>query len=393
LTDSSGRFEISGLAPGETRLLADAPGYLKAEEVVQALSGDLADNVELVLEKGFTIIGTVSDERGQPIIGVEVNASPLETGSAPSGIGLATAISDGDGGFRLEGLPRGTIRVVARHPELATKTQEVAAPTREPLHLVMSGGTSLAGTVIDTSGQALSGVTVSLLDDHDTPAALPETSGADGRFRFESIASGSYRLTGSRRGLAQSSIQVVVRSTGSPMEDIELVLETGGTVGGSILGGGAEQLSRVQVWAHAGGSMVQRGTVDSIGGYEITGLAPGEWTVVARCTSPDREASGRITIGQGQDLVTLDLDLEAALTISGTVLAAGVPAVGVIVSCQGGERAGGAVTDSNGRFTIGGLEPGSYVLTAMDLAGDRQSSQPVTLDDDLEIELSLPVDS
>lgn len=114
--DGEGRFELDGLVPGDYIVRAMAYGYARSEaRPAQAVEDPgSADEVEIVLPRGGTLVGTVVDAKTQKPLGkarVTVEGGFGEGASAlPTS---SSAVTDDDGSFELSGLPPGAASVVA----------------------------------------------------------------------------------------------------------------------------------------------------------------------------------------------------------------------------------------------------------------------------------------
>jgi protocatechuate 3,4-dioxygenase beta subunit len=101
-TGADGRFEITGVSPGRWQVTAEAEGGLRAQEVVEAGTGE----IELRLEGGGTIRGRVTTPGGTVPTDVRVSA----WGSG--GWNGEQALS-GNGSFEFADVPAGTARISA----------------------------------------------------------------------------------------------------------------------------------------------------------------------------------------------------------------------------------------------------------------------------------------
>jgi hypothetical protein len=108
LTDAAGRFHAEGLALGKTRVLVRAKGLVPwaGSCLVEA---DRSQVIEVRLEQGVTITGTVKDAAGRAQPGAEVWSGD---GSLYSDFYLTPRTRTArDGSFRLGGVQAGEIRV------------------------------------------------------------------------------------------------------------------------------------------------------------------------------------------------------------------------------------------------------------------------------------------
>jgi len=125
LTDLLGHFIFTGLPPGKYEVHAVKAGYLRegyrleggaTEETLELKPGDRLDNVQFRLTQAGTILGRVTDENGEPVMGVEMDA-------LVPGVFKRDVVMYADAGrfamtndlceFRLYGLPPGAYYLAA----------------------------------------------------------------------------------------------------------------------------------------------------------------------------------------------------------------------------------------------------------------------------------------
>jgi hypothetical protein len=105
LTDAAGAFRLAGPV-GRYRVVASKTGYARADATLAVAGWP----VEVRLKKGAAIAGRVVDERGDPVVGVQVAAlKPLGAANKPTAV--ATTDTDDRGEYRLAGLPEGALVV------------------------------------------------------------------------------------------------------------------------------------------------------------------------------------------------------------------------------------------------------------------------------------------
>src|SRR5262249_14231114 len=71
-SDNDGNFNLTGLSSGAYVLSAYAPGYIAAESPYETAIRRIGENVTINIVKGGVISGRVTDETGEPIVGVNV---------------------------------------------------------------------------------------------------------------------------------------------------------------------------------------------------------------------------------------------------------------------------------------------------------------------------------
>lgn len=203
---------------------------------------------------------------------------------------------------------------------------------------------TIEGRVTNTSGQALSKVTVSAVG-AASPAsqpARPSTStitavtDAEGKFIFENLRPGTYRLRTARQGFVSreygqigpngSGASVSV-SPGQKLNDMNIVITPQGAITGRIVdrNGVPEVRALVQAWRpmYAGPlqgrplSDIQSTTTDDQGNYRLFWLAPGAYFITA---TPDGAYNLLITGALSETRVySSSAGLNSAVRVSGQV--------------------------------------------------------------------------
>jgi len=162
-TDAQGRFELSGLRPGQQRVEVRAPRFATLQtRDIRAVEGAETDVGTLVLEPGGVLAGVVVDRRGAPVGGARVlqvldslGGGLMIVGGAP---GVELARSGADGSFRLDTLAAGPFRLRVTHelhPDQAA-SGEVSVPGQvlAPISVVLDDGFTIAGRVVGLPASA-----------------------------------------------------------------------------------------------------------------------------------------------------------------------------------------------------------------------------------------------
>lgn len=147
-TDDQGRFELTELRGGRYTITANKAGYVALQygqrrpgergAPVELNAGQTIDKIVMALPRGGVIAGRITDDAGEPLVGVQVQAMRYMFG--PGGRRLQPAMNmnmsgppnrtDDQGAFRIYGLPPGDYYVHATMP---------------PAMGMMMGGGRLAG--------------------------------------------------------------------------------------------------------------------------------------------------------------------------------------------------------------------------------------------------------
>jgi hypothetical protein len=252
----------------------------------------------------------------------------------------------------------------------------------------------------------------------------PTVTDQDGRFVFDRITAGSYRIEVQKTGFAPlndlgfgQSTPVTEVAAGQVIE-VQLRLQKGGVIAGKVLDASGEPLADLRVMAmrrmndprmNAPAGMSLRlfpapaqgpQQTNDIGEFRITGLAPGDYIVAAvpQLGSPfggpgvapsstgsaiistyypgtiDQAAAHTVTVRAGETTsnVTFSIQSVPAFRVSGRVVDEnGAPAAGAMVMLMADPRSGAfmgpmghARTGDDGRFTIADVPSGTYRIHA-----------------------------
>ena len=240
-------------------------------------------------------------------------------------------------------------------------------------------------------------------------------AGADGRFLFEGVPRGVYRVSAERRGyligrygagrFGQSG-GLVTLGDGGEFNGAGIKLDPQSVIAGQILDEYGEPLERAQVmaWSRAGAAAdrgrapMNMATTDDRGEFRLAGLAPGRYYVQASAGrrgfqarnvrragqdgeesyvttyfpgTSDIKAATPVEVGMGQEFLGLSLQMQKSRVykVSGTVSGSETRMLRVMVVPRGRVNFGGAALSAgikpDGSFELAGIPPGSYTLTAM----------------------------
>lgn len=387
-TDEKGAFEIERVAPGPIQVNAQAPRRQRARvEGLEVKPGRDLTNVEIVLAPGGTVEGRVLSPEGRPVPNAQVSVAE----TASQGMMVFSSVqtkTDGDGRYRLDGVPPGprTLEATAEGYRRGVRDVEVTAETRT-VDFELERGLEVAGRVVDDAGNPIPSVQVVLTAGRNFFDALRAITGADGGFRISGVQDGTYNLTAIKDGYAADFQGHTVAVAGASIGGLEIKLSAGASITGRITGVEFSQLARVRVWANWEGNS---GRVDPDGVYRISNLRPGTWRVAAEVPGTPLHAEGQVTIEPGNPEARLDLQLGQGYELTGLVLRNGQPLAGATVGLHrpGTLSEQNAKTDHQGSFRFGGLESGAYDL-AVSTPNGAQHRESVEISGDREIRVEL----
>jgi hypothetical protein len=270
-TDREGKFEVSGLQPVNYQIFAFRQGYvplLRDLDEDQASVYRVGDSVTLVLTKGGVITGTVTNQAGEPVVGVNVRAQMVHAANRLpfpyNQIGLAD-LTDDRGIYRIYGLPEGTYVAWAGGGETRFTTNvdpfDSDVPTYAPAstrdtaqEIVVHAGAETNGVDIQYrggGGHAVSGSARGPGSDQSLPFAIFLTSAGgpqwqtrssqgpnDRGFVFNGVDDGDYSITAiSQRpdGELMFSAAKQIKVRGADVGGIELIVQPLSSVTGRVV--------------------------------------------------------------------------------------------------------------------------------------------------------------
>ncbi len=384
--DDEGKFIFEAVSPGPATLEAQSDhklGQFRSIEIPPAGSEPL--HVEIVLQDGAVVSGRVTTDQGDPVPGAYLSAmskEPNRQSHSPN-----SGMSDAEGLFELRGLPEGRMVITAFREPYLNASEEIEV-TGEPsfVEIVFESGHLVTGRVLNESGEAVAGAEVSFQNE-EKGHGIQVTTDSDGLFQSKQLAVGKYKAKASIDFGRFSSEEVELEILG-PISGLELVIsEDGGgaRVSGRIEGLELDELSKVTIRAQ--GPNFRQGRVSYDGRYEILGLGPGEWRIVAQLNVDGRSAQGVVTLTEGQSEGTLDLEFRPGFELRGIVRINDKPAESMVAMLAGsGEQQSGrnTWTHHDGTFVFRDLEAGDYRLTLFNMNGFRVE-RDLTIDGDREI--------
>ena len=270
VTDQDGRFEISGLERKTYQIAAWATAYAPQPRNpfdMQSSNVRVGDSVNLVLIKGGVITGTVTNQTGEPVVGVRVRARLIRDAELLPGpyVQMSAERSTDDRGiYRIYGLPAGTYVVWAGGAATyGMDPYDADVPTYAP-----ASTRDEAAEIIVRPGE--------------------EATNVDIRYRGEP----GRIVSGTATGLADQQMGIGIELTS--------VKDTG-----------------VQ-WSSMRGTNIQQGVA-----FSFQGVDDGDYYITARSFLPSQEwtlsASKRITV-KGADVTGIELVTQPLSSISGRVV-------------------------------------------------------------------------
>ncbi len=336
--DEGGRFKLDAMRTGEVEFIVTAPGYSpESVEGITVVEGETKRGVIISMRQGGSLRGVVQDQEGAPIAGASVMAfdssvergrefgrprdpSKLPTriprfsqGLPPALLGYAAGLglladdavrTKQDGTFELTSIAPGSISVVAFHPDFAAgHSPEFELEVGESVDDVLvelTSGAGVYGTVKDRRGRPVVGSMVVAMSPARFAGKRARSAGGglyqaqtdlEGAYEIEHMVGGSFFIVSMRGDEALNPLSFfstldfdLMTVPADKRVRFDIIDESlGGTrVFGRVLEAGAPVArGNINAICWEGENVLgvdwKLARIDSQGGYEFEGLAPGEY--------------------------------------------------------------------------------------------------------------------
>jgi hypothetical protein len=398
-TDRTGGYALALGSPGPIR--ATATGYFE-----DTFQGPLtAPGPSFALRPKTFLPGSVVDERGRPVAGVEIRARYDATAIRWADITIrfsgGLTRSRDTGMFRVDRLvPGADYKLRFAKDGFAPRLVQVKAPEPdvppEPLRIVLSAGLKAGGFIRDRQDKPLPGAVVELqpsipsdavarlrvVRDPDPALSRKAATDANGRFDLLNVAPGTFDLSVRAAGFAAARVPGIEIPEGpGPVDLGTVVLEGEAVVSGLVRSSDGRPLEGAAIHVvpsespPGGPAGVPDAVSDTEGRFEIhgnrlgarlklsaerSGYAPAQVSGVTAPTetpvvltlSPRGRISGRVVDSDSRPVADTMLQ---ALSVKTEVFGG--------MAIQGGDVVE-ARSHEDGTFVIEGVEPGPVELTA-----------------------------
>ena len=397
-SDSAGEFSFDDLPAGPCIVRADAEGFLAGGRQTQAKmeidieAGLRLTDLKVVLFKAAQVSGRVLS--GQtPVGGARMSAlyleAPGETGAFS--VDLPTE-SLADGSYHAMGLGPGRVLLMAEVDGYAlAESAEVflrSGAQVQGLDIQLSADATLSGQVVDPKGGPLVGAQVRLFaagSKHPRSAV----SGPDGRFSFDQVASGEYRLSARMPG-HRSAHPLTGRLKAGELSERKIVLEALLGLVGEVVDSEGRPVPGAAVFALDAAAKESEPEIqtraDQFGAFHLPGPYKASKLIVW-ATHPSFGSSEEIVADTSSDAKLL-LRMGAPGRLVGRVVSAAdgqaikhfqVVAFGQTVGPESRRSVAGyafrTVHNAAGRFSLERIAPGNY-LVEVQAAGFTTARKP-----------------
>ena len=440
-TDTTGAYAVAGLTTGTYRVHFSAPSSYLSEwwddqpdvehaTDVTVTTGETTPGIDAVLATAAHITGTVTDASGAGIASMYVDVYRQTAGDW---VYAGSGTTDTSGAYDVGGLMAGTYRVFfagywggyfsewwddAADGASAVEIVVADGETRSGIDAVLDTSGHITGTVTDASGAGIASMYVDVYrlsggSWNYAGYAYTDTAGA---YDVGGLTTGTYRVHFSAPSSylsewwddqpdVEHATDVTV-TTGETTPGIDAVLDTPGHITGTVTDASGAGIASmyVDVYRQTAGDWVYAGSgpTDTSGAYDVGGLRAGTYRVFFAGywggyfsewwdDQPDLEHATDVTVTTGETTPGIDAVLNRGGTISGRVTDTDDrPLRYRQVRLYGNGDTFYAWTDSQGRYSATGLQPGdyevyfdggdrSYVSEWYQDKADRASADPVTV--------------
>ncbi|MCB9566518.1 MAG: carboxypeptidase regulatory-like domain-containing protein [Myxococcales bacterium] len=397
--DEAGRFEITGLLAGDYELDVNAWAPKRATPKdpipVTLADGHDVDDLTITLPAGGELRGRIVDSEGQGVRGATL---ALEDGPA-----WRTCAADDQGAFACAEVLPGSYRVLARlglfgemrtpgrsDDDVQGEEVEIREGEVTEIKLVVEAATGVIhGVVRDADGGPVADAFVATTRESAqhgggvqrsrwgrwASGRHPVLSDADGRFTLSRLAPGEYTILAQRRGGGEAFVEHAAIG-----EDVVLTIADAGRLGGrvTLAGGGVPEEFTVTIRDHATGFHRSDAFLRTDGAFSLPDVPAGRYEV--RVSAGVGVAEVEATMPAGEDLVDLQIELMAIVTVRGRIVdEEGQPVAGMEVDIAGGrggrfrgsDEEGRNVSDRDGRFEVERAPSGKVQITVRAPSGDE----------------------
>ncbi|WP_129642744.1 carboxypeptidase regulatory-like domain-containing protein [Peristeroidobacter agariperforans] len=359
---ADGSFALDGVTPGSVRVAIEAQNYVSRE--LDVFIRPKAPPLEVALSTGGTITGYLAGADGITPVAGFASLRHLEENSTKA------RQSSSAGEFTFNRLTAGRYELVGRGGSLSGK-REITLSHNERLAgvvLAMSANHNISGVVSGLRPEELQRVNVFLFREGGQDVHSPQsTVDANGAYELTGVSPGRVRIVASI-GAGRKVTKVVEMPEGSDLA-VNIEFKRSFSLTGRITRGGKPVAGAAvepnSLTASAGEFLTQGAVTSPEGDYALEYLPDGEYSLIVGYSyvTPSVRVS--------EDTV-FDIEVPES-QLAGRVLEEGgkVPVVGAVVGLIPAQPGGngrrnwtGGTSDHFGQFSVLGLQPGDFLLTA-----------------------------
>ncbi|MCC7014737.1 MAG: carboxypeptidase regulatory-like domain-containing protein [Planctomycetes bacterium] len=409
VSKADGAFELVGLEPGSTVVLASHRDYVIGKSAPVLVAPGAPQEVEIELFNGGGVQGRCLDRFGRPVVGsivIAVSPANFAGEGRANGGGIYQARTSSDGAYKITRMVGGGYFVVLTRGDEALNPMSflgtlnfdmVTVPEDEIVEYdivdTSSGATRVYGQVLDRGAPvgrgnitALSFESESMLGVDLKLAQIKE----QGRYEFAGLAPGEYQFNVDAPGDGRAGVRITADIPDVPEFQLDLRYPEGAIEGTVVSAADRAPAANAEVSVRLVGgpessgwlgqmiareSGVRRVRTNAAGEYAIDGLGAGKYSLSVR---PSRDEGAprlansppiEVEVRENQVERGVDIELSAAIELEGRVVSAEGEAIAdaIVLARPSGaaesvpER---ATTNDQGLFRFAALATGTYELSA-----------------------------
>ena len=203
VSDSNGRFRISGIPAGSAVMVARRENFSTGMSRPLRVQHDQTyEGIRIVLERGRRLRGRVENDAGGPVAGAAVSAVPA---ALPAWIGGKSIVTDRSGAFIFKELPS-QVRLTVRHPDygISTLVVDVGESGLDDYIVTLSAPNrrQYSGRVLKTQGGPAKGARIWIMNGASEIPVCTAVTNSDGHFRATHCTALPERIIISAQGFA-----------------------------------------------------------------------------------------------------------------------------------------------------------------------------------------------
>ena len=379
-TDADGRWSFMLQTAGSYEVTANAVGYVPAtrSKVRVSPSARLGDLDFALVAGGAVVEGVVTNSDGGAL------HRALVIARADGRTTAFTAVTDTNGRYALA-LAEGAYQLEATHRDYASEWKNVTTPKDSVVNFsLVQGGIVRGRVVVRDTHKPVADAIVSF----GGPIAI--RTDEHGEFVIRNLTAMEYAFDARASGYATRKSTSVLVTPGKVIEGIELEVDPAFSISGRVVQRGEPGIGveGVDVSAHLarGPFMFVKASTDASGAFEIVGLRPGEYSLMAHSEQHVAMLDKPVTIND-HDVDDVTLEIDVGVTISGRVQPATAATVGLQYDVFDGQDSPNrdyraaktrVQTDADGAFSLESIPDGEYDIVAV-AADGRGGRLPIVV--------------
>ncbi|MEO8218697.1 MAG: carboxypeptidase-like regulatory domain-containing protein, partial [Acidobacteriota bacterium] len=404
-----GRFVIREVHPNEELgIEARKKGQPSARAASQKFSpGERKTGVVITLPLGIAVTGRVTDRDGNPIAGVAVDSAPA-TDRRGAGRRLIFAgardsedrpQTDREGNFEIR-LKEGRYDLTFSHPGFAPGSVPAVSVSSnsKPLTVVLDPGAEVSGRVVRADGTGVADVRLDVFGE----SSGNTVTAPDGSFVISDLAAGPMMLM----AVKPDDFISERRSVSAPASNVTIEVPAGGIISGRVIDKATkEPVTSFRAGpssSRRGGGMqfvgprMQQSFRSEDGTFVLNNVPAGQTQLVVDAPGYVTATISGLTVDPDKPVRDLEVSLETGLKLSGKVTGAdgtGLQGANVIEASDdpaGMGRRGGTSTDSDGTYSVDGLESGehTFAFSKSGYVSERKTLKLSAKDTSLDVRLA-----